>query len=65
MPTLPHESVLAARERRFAALDEELDVLVIGGGISGAPLYHELCRRGYRTAIIDRSDFASGTSQAS
>lgn len=62
---MPHESVLAARERRFAALDEELDVLVVGGGISGSPLYHELCRRGYRTAIIDRGDFASGTSQAS
>ena len=33
--------------------------------MSGAPLYHELCARGYRTALIDKGDFSSGTSQAS
>lgn len=40
-------------------------MLIVGGGISGAPLYRQLCRLGYRTAIIDKGDFASGTSQAS
>ncbi|XHR27209.1 MAG: FAD-dependent oxidoreductase [Chthoniobacteraceae bacterium] len=44
---------------------DPLDVLIVGGGISGAPLYRELCRRGYRTGLVDKGDFASGTSQAS
>ncbi len=44
---------------------EPLDVLVVGGGITGAPLYRRLCEQGYRVALVDKSDFASGTSQAS
>lgn len=41
------------------------DVLVIGGGVNGASLYSELCRRGWRTLLVDKADFASGSSQAS
>jgi glycerol-3-phosphate dehydrogenase len=56
-----------ARELRLQDLTESgpLDVLVVGGGMTGAPLYHELCARGYRVALIDKGDFSSGTSQAS
>jgi glycerol-3-phosphate dehydrogenase len=59
----PHRT----RELRFQDLSDgdPLDVLVVGGGMTGAPLYHELCRRGYRVALIDKGDFSSGTSQAS
>ncbi len=55
------------RERRIRNLDQAdaLDALVVGGGSSGAAVYHELCRRGFRTALLDRRDFAGGTSQAS
>jgi glycerol-3-phosphate dehydrogenase len=55
------------RTEHFSNLgqDQPFDVIVIGGGVTGAPIYHELCRQGYRTAIIDKGDFASGTSQAS
>jgi glycerol-3-phosphate dehydrogenase len=55
------------REQRIRNLGQggALDVLVIGGGSSGAVAYHELCRRGFRTALLDRCDFAGGTSQAS
>ena len=45
--------------------DEVFDVLVLGGGITGASLYAELCRQGWRTLLIDKGDFASGTSQSS
>ena len=45
--------------------EEEFDVLILGGGITGASLYAELCRRGWRTLLLDRGDFASGTSQSS
>lgn len=55
------------RGMRFRNLadGDPLDVLVVGGGMTGAPLYHELCARGYRVALIDKGDFSSGTSQAS
>jgi len=38
------------------------DVLVIGGGIVGAGIARDATRRGFLTALIDRGDFASGTS---
>ncbi|MGB5261844.1 MAG: FAD-dependent oxidoreductase, partial [Gammaproteobacteria bacterium] len=41
------------------------DVAVIGGGINGASLYNDLCRQGFRTLLVDRNDFAAGSSQAS
>jgi len=37
----------------------------VGGGITGASLYHRLSSMGYRVGLIDKGDFASGTSQAS
>ncbi|MGB7933553.1 MAG: FAD-dependent oxidoreductase [Gammaproteobacteria bacterium] len=48
-----------------AAGEDVFDVLVIGGGITGASLYGELCRHGWRTLMLDKGDFASGTSQSS
>ena len=41
------------------------DVTIIGGGISGASLYYELCSQGYKVLLIDKGDFGCGTSQAS
>jgi glycerol-3-phosphate dehydrogenase len=41
------------------------DVMIIGGGISGACLFHQLCTQGYRVLLVDQGDFASGTSQSS
>jgi glycerol-3-phosphate dehydrogenase len=48
-----------------AAVDSVYDVAVIGGGINGASVYAELCRRGYRVLLVDRGDFSGGSSQAS
>ena len=52
-------------ERCRAAEDGSFDVAIIGGGINGACLYDQLCRRGYRVLLVDKGDFAGGTSQAS
>jgi glycerol-3-phosphate dehydrogenase len=56
-------------ESRRAALVEmagsPLDVLVIGGGITGAGVALDAVARGYRVGLIEREDFASGTSSAS
>ena len=49
--------------RRLAA--EELDVLVVGGGITGAGCALDAAARGLRTGLVERDDFASGTSSKS
>ncbi|HEV2292518.1 MAG TPA: glycerol-3-phosphate dehydrogenase/oxidase [Tepidisphaeraceae bacterium] len=42
-----------------------LDVLVVGGGIVGSGVARDAAIRGLRTALIDRHDFAFGTSSRS
>ena len=44
---------------------ERFDVLVIGGGITGAGVALDAASRGLRTALVERRDFASGTSSKS
>jgi glycerol-3-phosphate dehydrogenase len=44
---------------------ESFDVLVIGGGITGTGVALDAAARGLRTAIVERDDFASGTSSKS
>ncbi len=41
------------------------DVLVVGGGIVGAGVARDAAMRGLRVAVIDKGDFASGTSSRS
>ncbi|HTY17036.1 MAG TPA: glycerol-3-phosphate dehydrogenase/oxidase [Myxococcota bacterium] len=55
-------------ERRAALTRAErdgVDVLVIGGGITGAGVLRDAASRGLRALLVDRSDFASGTSSRS
>ncbi|MEY2436820.1 MAG: glycerol-3-phosphate dehydrogenase, partial [Acidimicrobiaceae bacterium] len=49
--------------RRLA--DERFDVLVVGGGITGAGVALDAASRGLRVALVERDDFASGTSSKS
>jgi len=49
--------------RRLGA--EQFDVLVIGGGVTGAGVALDAAARGLRTALVERHDFASGTSSKS
>ena len=44
---------------------ESFDLVVIGGGITGAGIAWEAATRGLKTALIDKNDFASGTSSKS
>ncbi|MGH9265718.1 MAG: FAD-dependent oxidoreductase, partial [Acidimicrobiales bacterium] len=54
---------------RAAALErlagERFDVLVVGGGITGAGVALDAASRGWRTALVERADFGSGTSSQS
>jgi glycerol-3-phosphate dehydrogenase len=49
--------------RRLA--DTHFDVLIIGGGITGVGCALDAASRGLRTALVERHDFASGTSSKS
>jgi glycerol-3-phosphate dehydrogenase len=54
------------RNENIASLAEgTFDVLVIGGGITGAGVALDAASRGLRTALVERDDFASGTSSKS
>jgi glycerol-3-phosphate dehydrogenase len=44
---------------------EQFDLLIIGGGITGAGIALDAASRGLKTALIERNDFASGTSSRS
>jgi glycerol-3-phosphate dehydrogenase len=44
---------------------EQFDVLVVGGGITGAGVALDAASRGLRTALVEKDDFASGTSSKS
>lgn len=48
---------------RFAT--EEFDVLVVGGGITGAAVARECVARGLSVALVERRDFSYGTSSRS
>jgi glycerol-3-phosphate dehydrogenase len=41
---------------------EKFDLLVVGGGIVGAGIARDAAMRGLKTALVERGDFASGTS---
>lgn len=45
--------------------NETFDVLVIGGGITGAGVALDAAARGLSVALVDKGDFASGTSSKS
>jgi glycerol-3-phosphate dehydrogenase len=53
------------RDRALSDLDRPWDVIIIGGGITGAGLLREATRAGLRALLLEAHDFASGTSSRS
>jgi len=53
------------REQTWSQLDQEWDILIIGGGITGAGIFRRAVAEGYRTLLVEAGDFASGTSSRS
>jgi glycerol-3-phosphate dehydrogenase len=45
--------------------DGEYDVVIIGGGMAGAGVARDLALRGVSVALLDKGDFASGTTSRS
>jgi glycerol-3-phosphate dehydrogenase len=57
---------LDERQKALKAFSEEtFDLVIVGGGINGAGVAWEATRRGLRVALVEASDFASGTSSRS
>jgi glycerol-3-phosphate dehydrogenase len=58
-----------SHQTRAAALSgmaaEPVDMLVIGGGITGAGIARDAALRGFRVALVDKGDFGAGTSSHS
>src|SRR5260221_14209823 len=56
-------------EQRQSALrqmaNEGVDIQFIGGGITGSGVALDAAARGYRTGLVEKGDFASGTSSKS
>jgi glycerol-3-phosphate dehydrogenase len=54
------------RSQALSALsNEEFDVIVVGGGITGAGVALDAATRGYSVALLERNDYAAGTSSRS
>ena len=56
-------SNLLAQMRKGEQLD--WDIIVVGGGITGAGVLREAARRGYRTLLLEQQDYSWGTSSRS
>lgn len=53
------------REEIWSAIDRDWDVIIIGGGITGAGILREVTRLGLHALLIEQKDFAWGTSSRS
>jgi len=54
------------REENLSRLaQEKFDIVIVGGGINGAGVARDAALRGLKVALVEASDFASGTSSRS
>lgn len=56
---------MPTRQEMWQSLGDEVDMLVIGGGINGAGIARDAAQRGYRVALVEMRDLAFGTSSRS
>lgn len=64
-PTTPREEQITRLGQSSVAKDDEYDILVIGGGATGAGVALDAATRGLKVAVVERDDFSSGTSSKS
>lgn len=56
---------MPTREEMWEKVPEQVDVVVIGGGITGAGIVRDAARRGLRVVMFEQNDIAYGTSSRS
>jgi glycerol-3-phosphate dehydrogenase len=57
--------MIARADALDALASETFDVVVVGGGITGAGVAFDAATRGYSVALVERADYAAGTSSRS
>lgn len=66
---MPSIEPASSQQKRAATLErlrrDNFDLVIIGGGINGAAIARDASLRGYRVALLEQADFASGTSSRS
>jgi len=69
MTEAPAEASLTPREALLTKMRTgkslDWDIIVVGGGITGAGVLREAVRRGYRVLLVEQQDFSWGTSSRS
>ena len=58
-------SILNRSEQIKTLASEKFDLVIIGGGVTGAGIALDAASRGMKTCLIEKNDFASGTSNKS
>ncbi|MGB6000934.1 MAG: FAD-dependent oxidoreductase, partial [Thermoanaerobaculia bacterium] len=53
------------RQQALARLDETFDLIIVGGGITGSGILFDASQRGLKALLVERHDFAAGTSSRS
>lgn len=53
------------RQAAWQTLNKEWDLIIIGGGITGAGIFRRAVEEGYHTLLVESADFSSGTSSRS
>ena len=54
-----------SRDQLWSQLDQNWDLIVIGGGITGAGIFRRAVSGGLKTLLLEAADFSSGTSSKS
>lgn len=55
----------AWREKTWSELDQLWDIIIIGGGITGAGIFNMAAQKGLKVVLVEGRDFAFGTSSRS
>lgn len=53
------------RRAPLSALPARVDLIIVGGGVTGAGVFNEAARTGAQVLLLEQADFASGTSSGS
>ena len=53
------------REQAWRELNRSWDVVVVGGGVTGAAVFYEAAQLGLRVLLLEQKDFAWGASSRS
>ena len=56
---------LISRDQLWSQLDQDWDLIIIGGGITGAGIFRRAVSGGLKTLLLEAADFSSGTSSKS